>query len=224
MICTCEFCEIKNIFYATVKEAELEEFCGSRIEKEVRAGELIIRQGDPIKDFIYLKEGLVKLYRDTPNGRQIISLGIPKDFVSLLSVFAGNSYTYSVTALHNSIICILDMAEIRQLVSENGDFAMSMIATLNKASERILFNYLDLNQKRLTGRVAQVLLYFSDIFQSDDFEIPISRVEIAQLVGMTTENVVRTIAELRKDNIVDAYGKDINIKNRDMLVKIMNLN
>lgn len=224
MLCECEHCDIKSIFFATIKEEELEDYCSSRVEKDVKTGEVIIQQGQPIDDFIYLKEGLVKLYRDTPSGQQIISLGKPFDFVSLLSVFANDSYSYSVSAVRDSVICILSFKEIRQLIRENGDFALKLVSTMNKASERILFDYLDLSQKRLNGRVASVLLYFSDIYGDSKFDLPVTRKEISQLVGMSIENVIRSISDFRKDNILNVYGKRIEILNKDLLQKIMELN
>ena len=224
MKCACEHCEIKSIFFATIKESELERFCNDRVEKTIKAGEKIIRQGDHIDDFIYLKEGLVKLYRDTPHGQQIISLGKPFDFVSLLSVFAGENYSYSVSALNTSVICVFSISEIRQLIHDNGDFALKLMNTMNKASERILFDYLDLSQKRLNGRVAAVLLYFADIYKLNRFELPISRKEIAQLVGMSVENVIRSISNLRKDKVLNVYGKRIEILDMKLLRKIRDLN
>lgn len=224
MKCECEHCDIKSIFFATIKEDEIEEYCSSRVEKEVKTGDVIIQQGQPIDDFIYLKEGLVKLYRDTPGGQQIISLGKPFDFVSLLSVFANDNYSYSVSAVRDCVICVLSFKEIRQLIQENGAFALKLVSTMNKASERILFDYLDLSQKRLNGRVASVLLYFSEIYDDSKFDLPITRKEISQLVGMSIENVIRAISDFRKDKILNVYGKRIEIVNKELLQKIMELN
>lgn len=224
MKCDCERCEIKSIFFATIKESELDEYCSNRVEKEVKFGDVIIKQGQHIDDFIYVKEGLVKLYRDTPHGQQIISLGKPFDFVSLLSVFANDSYSYSVSALNNGVVCVFSINEIRQLVRDNGDFALKLISIMNRSSERILFDFLNLSQKRLNGRIATVLLYFADIYGLKKFELPITRKEIAQLVGMSIENVIRAISDLRRDGILNVYGKRIEIVDLKMLRKIKDLN
>ena len=224
MKCICENCDIKSIFFTSIKEEEVDGYCNSRVEKTFRAGEMIIKQGNYIEDFIYLKEGLVKLYRETQSGSQIISIGRPLDFVSLLSVFGTDTYSYSVSAINDSVVCVLSIHEIRQLIHDNGDFALKLIATMNKTSEKIFFNYLDLNQKRLIGRVAAVLLFFSEIFSSDQFDLPISRKEIAQLINMSIENVIRAISNLRKDKVLNVYGKKIEILDKEMLLKVMELN
>lgn len=222
MKCDCEFCDLKSIFYATIEPTEVEAYCASRDERSVAQKEIIIKQGQPINEFIYLKEGLVKLYRETDAGSQIISIGKPLDFVSLLSVFGDRNYSYSVSAISDSVICVLNLHEVQKLILENGHFALQLIKTMNKASDRILFDYLDISQKRLYGRVAHVLIYFSEIFKNDSFDLPISRKEIAQLVGMSIENVIRAISDLRKDKIIKAYGKNIMIEDMSRLVQIRN--
>lgn len=222
MKCDCDLCDLKSIFYATLDPKEIEGYCMSRVEKLVTQKEIIIRQGEPINKFIYLKEGLVKLYRETNTGSQIISIGKPLDFVSLLSVFGDKNYSYSVSAISDSVICIFDLSEVQKLILKNGYFALRLIKTMNKASDRILFDYLDISQKRLYGRVAHVLIYFSEIFKSDSFDLPISRKEIAQLVGMSIENVIRAISDLRKDKIIKVYGKNIMIEDMNRLIQIRN--
>ena len=211
MKCNCENCKLKNIFYSALNTEELDNYCSTKEERNIKTKEVIIKQGDPINEFIYLKEGLVKLSRDTEHGNQIIAIGIPFDFVSLLSIFGDTHYSYSVTAISDSVVCVIQLNDIKKLILENGNFSLSLIRTLNKSTDKILFNYLDISQKRLYGRIAHVLLYFSEIFNTTEFELPISRKEISQLISMSIENVIRTISQMRKDNIINAYGKRIMI-------------
>jgi len=211
MKCDCDFCSLKTIFFNTINPNELENYCNAKIQRAYKAKENIIKQNDSIQEFIYLKEGLVKLYRDTPAGNQIISIGKPLDFVSLLSVFADEKYSYSVSAIKDSVVCVMNLNDVKKLILENGPFALRIITVVNKATDRILFDYLDISQKRLYSRVANVIIKFSELSQNLSFEMPISRKEMAQLVGMSIENVIRTISDLRKDNIIKVYGKDIEI-------------
>ena len=79
-------------------------------------------------------------------------------------------------------------------------------------------NSLNLLQKRLYGRVATVILYFAnEIYKSDEFELPISRKEMAQYIGMSIENVIRAISAFRKDKIIQVYGKNLAILDRSRL-------
>lgn len=210
------------MFYASLNQEDLERFCSSRHEIEIKAGAHLIKQNDEIKDFIYLKEGLVKLYRNSKqNQTQIISFGKPFDFVSLLSVFSDERYNYSVTALVDSVACVFDLAEIKKLIKSNGEFAMQLIQAQNRSSDRIIIDSLNMLQKRLYGRVATVLLYFADeIYKADAYELPISRKELAQFIGMSIENVIRAISALRKDKMIQVYGKNFSILDRNRLEKM----
>ena len=178
-----------------------------------KGGESIIKEGDPIEHFIYLKSGLVKLTRKTnENKDQIISFGKPFDFVSLLSVFSSNTYNYSVTAVENSVTCILDLSTIKKTAQDNGKFALDLMMHISETTDRIILDTMEIKKKHLRGRIAHILLYFSkNIYNSNNFELPVSRREIAEYIGMTTENVIRSLSEFRKDRILKIFGKQIEI-------------
>jgi len=220
--CTCIECKLKTLFFDFVENDDLEMVCSAKIENRYLKGETIIREGDPISDFIYLKSGLVKLTRQTGNGNeQILSFAKPFDFVSLLSVFSATRYNYSVIAIEDTEICILDLQDVKNTILKNGKFALNVMQKISEATDRIILDNLEIKRKHLIGRVAHVLIYFSDIiYQNKTFILPVSRQEIADFIGMTTENVIRTLSEFKKDGIIRTFGKDIDIVDHDRLKAI----
>lgn len=223
--CNCEGCELKNLFFENVSNLDIESMCSRKTEKSYRKGETIIREGDDIKEFTYLKSGLVKLYRSGSGGReQIICFALPLDFVSLLSIFSEEKYNYSVTALLDSVTCSMRLDEVKALANQNGKFATGMMQKINKATDRIILDFLEVKQRRLLGRIAFILLYFSrDIFKNNTFDLPVSRKEIAEYIGMTVENVIRTLSDFRKDGIIKIYGTTIEIVDLKRLERISEL-
>lgn len=220
--CNCELCELKDLFVEKLDGTQLESVCSNKVEKEYQQGETIIKEGNLIQDFVYLKSGLVKLFRSDQNGReQIITIAKPFDYVSLLSVFSNSCYNYSVTALEDSVTCNLDMEEIRTLIRTNGTLALNLLSKMSKVADKIILDTLEIRRKHLRGRVAYLLLYFSqEVYFNDEFDLPLSRKEMADYVGMTTENVIRSLSELRKDSILKIYGKTIQIVNMETLKSI----
>lgn len=220
--CTCEYCQLRNIFFAHVESDELTNICDFKVEREYSKGESIIQEGDPITEFVYMKKGLVKLSKTSINSKdQIISFSKPFDFVSLLSVFSSKEYKYSVTAIEETTVCILQLDLVKKYAEENALFAMDMMSNISQMTDKIIHNSLEIKRKHLKGRIAHVLLYFSDyIYKKDEFELPISRREIAEYIGMTTENVIRTLSEFRKDEIIKIFGKDILIADKKRLKSI----
>lgn len=220
--CTCELCELRELLVENLDGDNLKLICSGKFEKEYKAGEIIIKEGTLIQDFTYLKSGLVKLYRSDSSGRdQIITIARPMDYVSLLSVFSDERYNYSVSALEDSTTCNLKMEEIKRLALTSGAMSFNLLKQMSTIADTIILESLEIRKKHLRGRVAYLLIYFSEtIFYSKEFDLPLSRKEMADYVGMTTENVIRTLSEFRKDGILKIYGKTIHIANMDSLKSI----
>lgn len=220
--CTCEKCELRELFMDNLEGDQLVLMCSGKTERSYKKGETIIKQGAPIHEFTYLKSGLVKLYRrDQENREQIISIAKPMDYVSLLSVFSNSNYQYSVTALEDSVTCNMELGNILDLIQRNGELARGLLTKMSRLADRLIQDSLDIRKKHLRGRVAHILLYFSDqVYFSLEFELPLTRKEMAEYVGMTTENVIRTLSEFRKDGILKIYGKTILIVQLETLKSI----
>ena len=77
----------------------------------------------------------------------------------------------------------------------------------------------DLSDNNLIESFEKVLV-LDDIYKSNVFELPVSRKEIGEFIEMTTENVIRTLSEFRKDNIIKINGKIIEITDYKRLKQI----
>ncbi len=220
--CTCENCELRELFMVNLDDKHMDLMCEGKLEKEYLAGETIIKEGTRIMDFSYLKSGLVKLYRSDQSGKeQIITIARPMDYVSLLSVFSNDRYNYSVSALEDSVTCNLKMSDINSAISSNGKLALNLLGRMSRVADTIIIESLEIRKKHLRGRVAYLLIYFADkVFYTEEFELPLTRKEMAEYVGMTTENVIRTLSEFRRDGILKIYGKTIQIANMESLRSI----
>jgi CRP/FNR family transcriptional regulator len=223
--CNCEGCELKSLFFEYVNNSEIEAICTRKKEYNYKKGDIIIHEGDEIKDFIYLKHGLVKLYRKGANDReQIICFALPFDFVSLLSIFSEKIYKYSVAALEDSTTCNIDLNEVKTIAVHNGKFVLNLMEKTSRVADMIILDFLDVKEKRLFGRIAYILLFFADkVYHRDTFDLPVSRKEMAEYIGMTVENVIRTLSDLRKDGIIKIYGPTIEILDKERLERINNL-
>jgi CRP/FNR family transcriptional regulator len=211
--CICENCEFRHIVFSFLDEKTILELCDNKVEQSFRKGELINREGDPITSFKYLKSGLVKLFRNGQSGEeQVITITRPFEFVSNMSIFSGEKYHYSVSALEDSVVCIVRLSYIKDLFLKNGAFAMGLMTRVAEINEKIISQALDLRQKNLIGRIAYVLLYFTkEIYNSKIFDLPVSRKEIADYIEMSIANVIRTMSEFKKEGIIRIDGKTIEV-------------
>ncbi len=211
--CSCASCDFRDVVFSYLSDPAIEELCDNKEEQFFRKGEVINHEGEKITNFKYLKSGLVKLYRRTPSGdEQVITITRPFEFVSNMSIFSQDRYQYSVSALEDSVVCMVNLDFIKQLFLKNGGFAMGLLTKISRLNDKIISQTLDMRQKNLIGRVAFVLLYFTnEIYRSRVFDLPVSRKEIADYIGMSTANVIRTLSDFKKEGIIRVFGKTIEV-------------
>ena len=217
--CVCANCDFRDIVFSSLDDSSVDDLCKNKEEQFFRKGEIINHEGEKINTFKYLKSGLVKLFRRTSTGdEQVITITRPFEFVSNMSIFSEERYQYSVSALEDSVVCMVKLDFIKELFLKNGGFAVGFLTKISKMNDKIISQTLDIRQKNLVGRVAYVLLYFTkEIYKSRVFDLPVSRKEIADYIGMSTANVIRTMSDFKKEGIIRIFGKTIEIVDLEKL-------
>ncbi len=221
---SCGECGFRSTVFDCLSNIQIESLAEGKDLIKATKGEVIINQGDPIKHFIFLRVGLAKLTRKTQDGKlQIVGIARPKDFVGLLSVFSAPNYQFSIIAIEDSEFCIVEFGLIKRLIRENGAFAQSLLEKISQVADILINNRLEIDSHQIRGRIAYILCYFAnDVYQSKHFNLPVSRKEIAELIDMRIENVVRVLSEFRKDKIIKIEGTNIEILDLDKLEWIKN--
>lgn len=183
--------------------------------------EVISKQGSNVSNAIYILDGSAKLYIEGLNNRNIILYILtPQKYIGLLSFFETPNYSYSVTALEDTRICMIDLSIIKKLYLENHEFLISLNRAFGKSVATIMNKIITLNQKNIRGRVADSLLYLSKLNNSDVFQIFLTRKELGELSAISEENTVRLLTEFRKEGIIEMNGKEIQILDKRLLTKI----
>ncbi len=218
-IISCRTCVYRQLLFGDLNDIEYGLINEGRTEMLFKRGETIKHEGEAIQSFLYLRSGLVKLYKTDKTGKDhILSINKPGDFVSLLSIFSGNTYRYSITAIEDTLVCDVNLEVLKYLVSTNGNLSLRLLNRMSKTSDEIIDNQFELAQKQVKGRVAHLLLFFANqIYRKNSFNLPLTRREIGELISITTENTIRTLSEFRKDGIIDMDGRKLMILDKDRL-------
>lgn len=189
-----------------------------------RKHQIICKQGSEVSSAIYLVEGSAKLYIEGLNNRNIILYILtPQSYIGLLSFFETPRYSYSVTALEDTRVCMVDLEFIKKLYIADHEFLIRLNQAFGKSVASIMSKIITLNQKNIRGRIADSLLYLSNLYKADQFSISLTRRELGELSAISEENTVRLLTELRNEGIIDLNGKDVSILDRNLLEKISEL-
>ena len=215
----CKSCIYSSPLFEGLNEEELAFLAKTSSQGFYRKSEIIFNEGEEIRHFSFLKKGLLKLSKKDEDGKfHIINIAKPNDCVGLLSVFSNTHYNYSLSALEDSIMYYVDLSALKYVISNNGQFGVKMLGRISLVADKVINTTFEINNKNLRGRIAYILLDFTEsIYIKDVFESPVSRKEMGQLIGMTTENVIRILSEFRKDGIIEISGKTIKILKPDFL-------
>ncbi len=218
----CSVCNFKSLFFEALHEAGLKKLNSCKSQFDFKKGDIICNEGETIDSIIFLNRGLIKLHKKVSDTQsQILSIARPMDFIGLLSVFSKEQFHYSLTAIEDSSVCYINRECIIHEISANGKFALDVITKISKAADEVLEHKFTLSKKRLRGRIAHILLDFAEnIYKNYQFTLPVSRSEIADLIDMRTENVIRIMSEFRADEIIRTNGHELEILKPEALKKI----
>jgi CRP-like cAMP-binding protein len=219
---SCHDCKDISCAAAVLKIAELEMVNQNSMENEVKKGEVILHEGSMTSHIIYLKSGLAKEYIRQPDGReQILQIVKKHTYLGLPSLFGDKINHYSYTALENSKICYIDINTFTNLIQQNGEFGRQILISVCKDSLNNFNRFIKQSHKKIYGRVADAILYFARIiFESESFDLPFSRREFADLIGLSRESATRVLLKFKEEGIITIKGKSITINKPDLLEQI----
>ena len=194
----------------------------NRYEATFKPGEIMLKQGSPSSNALFISNGMAKNYMEGIKGKNfIMSISLPGMLILGPGAFVNSRHTYSVAAITSVHACFINFEIFRQLVKSNGAFAESLIEDISEKSLKSHIRMVNLAQKRMSGRVAEILLYFSDeVFKSDEYEMILSRQELGDMTTMAKECVVRILKELEDSGVIYSDSSKIKILDRQKLIQI----
>ena len=181
-------------------------------QKKYRAGETIFFEGDEVNYLGNVVSGVVKLGKLLPDGRQqIVGLQFASDFLG--RAFKGNA-TCHAEAATDVELCIFPRKPFESLLNDIHDFEERLFANtldeLDAARDWLLL----LGRQSAREKVARFLLMIARRIPnigcgaSEDadvirFDLPLSRADMADFLGLTIETVSRQITRLKTDGLIE---------------------
>ena len=169
------------------------------------AGQAIFEEGDEA-DYVYnISEGEVRLYKLLPDGRrQITGFLQPGDFLGLVKHAA---YAYGAEAVDGVELCCMRVVDLQRLLNELPVVRERLLDMsrdeLAAAQEQMLL----LGRKSAREKVLSFLLLRARrdndrMSGPAELNLPMSRSDIADYLGLTIETVSRTFTALREEGLI----------------------
>lgn len=206
----CAQCAVRETAICqSLSECELDELNALGRHQILKRGQTMLWQGDESHLVGNVIEGVLKLSVSTIDGReQTLGIMFPSDFIG--RPFGPRS-SHSVVALTEARICTFRRSSFDEFARQHPDLEHRLLQRTLTELDRTRHWMLLLGKKSASERVAAFLLEMSSRYSNagDDhdpgpihFDLPLSRQDIADLLGLTIETVSRQISSLRDEGIV----------------------
>ena len=98
---------------------------------------------------------------------------------------------------------------------------MKLLELVTGMFKESILNFINLAHKQVNGRIADVIMYLSgSVYQSSKFTLTLTRKELSEFAGCSTENVIHTLSRFHREGILNVKGKTITVTDVDRLQKI----
>lgn len=167
--------------------------------------EPLFHESAPATHLFLLKSGFVKLSTTLPDGRhQVLRLGAAWQFLGLESL-SDQRYPYSAEAATEVNVCMIRYQDLLRVLEANPAISLRVIQSLNRELQRSNDMIRNLGLMSSTERISSLLLSMAPDESTPDKEIamPLSRKDMAHMLGLTFETVSRVLTKLMRDKIVD---------------------
>jgi len=200
-----------------LSEAEIKRVLTTKIS--FKKGESIFKQGTFASYIVLQTTGLSRAYIEDINERSFtIKIIKPYDIMGLSSLFGDGCYGFSAAAITPSEGYLVEKNTMIQIIEKNIKFNFELLKWYSTNFQLIYSKINILANKQALGRIASTLLYLSkDIFKNRIIDSSISRRNIADLSGMSMENAVRILSELKSDGLIKISKSGIEIVQPELL-------
>jgi CRP/FNR family transcriptional regulator len=190
--------------------------------QRLEQGQPIFHEGDPVRRVFMLANGSLKIYTLLADGRrQITGFMFPGDF---LGISIDDEYAFTAEALVQSELWWFTRDAFDRFVEENPKVERELYRLAAHELAAAQSQMVLLGRKTAAERLAS---FFLSLIQRQElvvgdrqeaFDLPMSRLDIADYLGLTKETVSRMLAELRNRKLIRLASQDrIEILDRNGL-------
>jgi CRP-like cAMP-binding protein len=215
-------CDIKAPCFQMLSPEEAEVVRSSKTQVLFRKDDNLTKQGAFASYVLFIIDGFAKQYLEG-DGIKNYNLRIvkPGEFLGLSVVFSENTFNYSTVAITDCHVFLVEKEAIAKVVKQNGMFGFNIIKRYCEQNTNLINTVRNLMYKQMNGRMADALLYL-DSFKNEKAEIfqLLSRKDIADFAGISTESTVKLLKMFEKDGLIKLNEKDIKIIKHTELLEI----
>ncbi len=195
-----------------------------RTNFEVKKGQPIFKEGDPVSGIYFVYSGTVKIHERWDKGKELIIRFVKQgDILGHLGLGREPVYPVSATALEQTVLCYLDMPFFESTLKVNTDLTYKLMHFFANELQESRKSMLDFVHMSVKARIAKSFIALKKQFGVGDdntINLEISRQDLASFSGASYETLFKVINDFTLNKIVELTGRKITVLDE---VKLLNI-
>lgn len=216
---TLEYSWFRRVSLQFISEKEFDKLEKTSVKLTFKKGETILKQGSLPTHIAYLESGIVKFnFENEVNKNLILTIVSAPKILGGANLFYKDNNLFSIIAVEDCDVVMIDAKILENVLSENSRFAMMLFRTASEMFKTAVLNFVSLAHKQKEGRIADVILYLvQEVYHTQSFSLSLTRKELAEFAGCSTENVIMTLSRWQSEGIISINARKMEVSEIERL-------
>ncbi len=189
-----------------LSKSHLERLRAITAARRYAPGETIFSEGDVAAGIHIVRNGRVKVYKLSPDGKeQILHVWSGGEPFGEVAVLQGDRYPAHAEALEEAAVLFVPRSGLLDLIRSDPEFALALLAVLADRLRRLADLVESVSLKEVPSRLAAYLLSLQEDARGT-VELPIAKRQLANQLGTIPETLSRAIARLARARLIESAG------------------
>ena len=221
---SCEDCTNDSKIFCALSKVERSTLSENKGSNYYKKGQNIFYQGNYSHGLYCIYSGKVKLSKLGEDGKeQVVRFAGSGDILGYRALLSNEPYQATATAMEDCFVCHLSKENCMALIAQNSELSLNIIRQLTKDLRTAELHLINLAQKTVKERISESIFHLHETFgfaeDGKTLNVTLSRSDIADVAGTTTETAIRTLSQLNKEGVIDLKGKTIIINDLKKLAQ-----
>jgi CRP/FNR family transcriptional regulator len=201
--------------------AELQELAAICQVRQLSRGEILFFQGDPAIGLYLLFDGLIRVYKAAPDGKEFTLHQIRAgEMFAEAAIFRGDGYPANSAALKDSTVALLPKEPFLGLLMKSPQVTVKMMGGLSSFLREFNRTIENLSLKDVPARLASYLLAEYEKTGRTTVHLATTKAELANQLGTVGETLSRNFRKCREKGLIAVDGTRIELLDLDGLYEL----
>lgn len=187
------------------------------MERDYRRGRIIFVEGEPGEAVFFLREGRIKISKQTEDGReQILHFIHPGEMFAEVVLFDGGDYPATAEAVEDSRVGMIRNSDMERITLGSPGIALGILRIMSKRLRMAQKQINDLALMDTSRRMASTLMFLAaeqgvSCEKGIVIDMSLTNQDLANMIGTSRETANRILSDMRRQ-------KALQVENRQIII------